>query len=232
MVSATTASISAGGREPIALRRGGQERLHELRRRMKADGKGRPYDCILGVSGGATPRTRRTSRRPSTVFDHSRSMSTTAGTASLQCRTSSRPCGGSTSTCRRTCSLGGVRDLQKSFLRAGIANAEIPTDHSIVATLFREAGATQDQVRRHREQPSDRGRTSRFLDARRIRPAVDQVRATTIRQRQVTHVPDLSYTRLGLMLGVRGYKFVNLLNFRALREVRRQGSARQGARMA
>ena len=28
------------------------------------------------------------------------------------------------------------RDLQRSFLEADIANAEIPTDHTIVATLF------------------------------------------------------------------------------------------------
>ncbi len=192
----------------------GQERLHELVARMKADGKGRPYDCILGVSGGADSTyaaylaKAKHGLRPLAIHVDNGWNSELAVQNIEQ-------------TLRRldidlstnVLDWEEFRDLQKSFLRAGIANAEIPTDHSIVATLFREA-------RQHKIKYVVTGSnlvTEAVLPDSWMHDAYDLRLIKSVQRRfgsvKLRTFPTLSYTRLGLMLGVQGYKFVNLLNF-------------------
>ena len=105
------------------------------------------------------------------------------------------------------------RDLQKSFLRAGIANAEIPTDHSIVATLFR--AARQEKIKY--VVTGSNLVTEAVLPDSWMHDAYDLRLIKSVQRRfgsvRLRTFPTLSYVRLGLMLGVQGYKFVNLLNY-------------------
>ncbi len=116
-----------------------QERLKALLSRIKADGKGKDYDCVIGVSGGVDSsfvarEVRRLGLRPIAVhFDNGWDSEIAVDNI------------------RRVLELLGIelltyvvdweefRDLQLSFLKSSTANCEIPTDHAIFATLFRTA---------------------------------------------------------------------------------------------
>ena len=105
------------------------------------------------------------------------------------------------------------RDLQRSFLEAGIANAEIPSDHAIQATLFRSAREhgiryifTGSNVVTEAILPS-----SWMYDAHDLR----LIKAVQKRFGRVPlrSFPTISYASLAIDLLVRGLKFVPVLNF-------------------
>jgi N-acetyl sugar amidotransferase len=191
----------------------GQRRLRELVAEINAAGKGQPYDSLLGVSGGADSTyvaylAKKLGLRPIALHVDN------GWNSELAVQNIER-------TLRRldidlitnVLDWNEFRDLQKSFLRAGIANAEIPTDHSIVATLFQTA----------RKMKIKHVLTGSNLVTEAILPDAWMYDAYDLRLIKSVHrrfgsvplknFPTLSYLRLGFMLGVQGYKFVNLLNF-------------------
>jgi len=107
--------------------------------RIKAAGKGKPYDCILGVSGGvdstyAAYVAKQMGLRPLAVhFDN-------GWNAELAVK-----------NIERTLDVLGIelythvvdweefRALQMAFLKASVPDAEIPTDHAIWALLYKTA---------------------------------------------------------------------------------------------
>jgi N-acetyl sugar amidotransferase len=133
-----TAAIERMSREllPPAARREAMERLAEV---VRAEGRGKEYDCIIGVSGGVDSTTtayytKQLGLRPLAVhFDNGWDSELAVDNI------------------RRTLNALGIdlfthvvdweefRDLQLCFLKASVANAEAPTDHGITATLFRAA---------------------------------------------------------------------------------------------
>jgi len=133
-----TAAIERMSREllPPAARREAMERLAEV---VRAEGRGKEYDCIIGVSGGVDITTtayytKQLGLRPLAVhFDNGWDSELAVDNI------------------RRTLNALGIdlfthvvdweefRDLQLCFLKASVANAEAPTDHGITATLFRAA---------------------------------------------------------------------------------------------
>ena len=118
----------------------GQAALAALIAKIKADGAGKPYDCVIGVSGGVDSTyvaylvKRRFGLRPLAVHVDNGWNSELAVQNVTQ-------------TLRRldidlvteVLDWEEFKDIQVAFLRAGIANAEIPTDHAIVAMMFRTA---------------------------------------------------------------------------------------------
>jgi len=116
-----------------------EARLARLVETIKAEGRSRQYDCIIGVSGGADSTTtaywvKKLGLRPLAVhFDNGWDSELAVDNI------------------KKTLDALGIdlytyvvdweefRDLQLSFLKASVANCEIPTDHGIDALLFRVA---------------------------------------------------------------------------------------------
>jgi N-acetyl sugar amidotransferase len=114
-------------------------RLAELVETIKREGRGREYDCIIGVSGGLDSTyvaylTQQLGLRPLAVhFDNG--WDSELAVANIE----------------KTVKRLGIdlftyvvdwpefRDLQVSFLRASTPDGEVPTDHAIVALLYQQA---------------------------------------------------------------------------------------------
>lgn len=114
-------------------------RLDRLVAEVQRAGKGTDYDCIIGVSGGVDSSyvaylVRQFGLRPLAVHMDN-GWNSELAVANVE------------NTLRR---LGidlqtyvvdweEFRDLHRAFLRASVINAELPTDHAIMATLYRTA---------------------------------------------------------------------------------------------
>jgi N-acetyl sugar amidotransferase len=121
----------------------GSHRLAEVVEAIRADGAGRPYDCVVGLSGGVDStyvalRVKELGLRPLAVhFDGGWNSEISMGNIeqivtrlSLDLDTV-------------VCDWDEMRDLQRAFLRASLVNSDVPQDHAIIAVLFHAA-------RRHR----------------------------------------------------------------------------------
>jgi N-acetyl sugar amidotransferase len=116
-----------------------ERRIAALVDRIQREGRGKTYDCIIGVSGGVDSTTvayhvKRLGLRPLAVhLDNG--WNTELAVDNI----------------RRTLEVLGIdlythvldwdefRDLQVAFLRASVPNCEIPTDHAISALMMRLA---------------------------------------------------------------------------------------------
>jgi N-acetyl sugar amidotransferase len=117
----------------------GQRRLRAVVDEIKAAGRGKPYDCIIGVSGGVDSTyvaylTKQLGLRPLAVhFDNGwnselavSNIEKTLQTLSIDLHTF-------------VIDWAEFRSLQLAFLKAATPDGEIPTDHAINALLFHEA---------------------------------------------------------------------------------------------
>lgn len=119
--------------------RTGEYQLGRIVGQIRSDGAGRPYDCIVGVSGGADSTyaawvAKQQGLRPLAVhFDNG--WNSELAVKNIE------------STLRRmdielytyVVDWPEFRDLQLSFLKASVPDAEIPTDHAIWAVLYETA---------------------------------------------------------------------------------------------
>jgi N-acetyl sugar amidotransferase len=114
-------------------------RIASIVARIKNDGRGKPYDCIIGVSGGVDSTTvayhvKQLGLRPLAVhLDNGwntelavDNIQRTLETLKIDLQT-------------HVLDWDEFRDLQLSFLRASVPNCEIPTDHAISALMMRTA---------------------------------------------------------------------------------------------
>ncbi len=120
----------------------GRASLEAQVEQMKREGHGRDYDCLIGVSGGVDSTyvaylvKKEHGLRPLAVhLDNG--WDSELAVANVE-RTLKRL---QIDLYTRVLDWEEFRDLQISFLRSSISNAEIPTDHAIWATLARTAGA-------------------------------------------------------------------------------------------
>ncbi|UYN97236.1 MAG: N-acetyl sugar amidotransferase [Enhydrobacter sp.] len=114
--------------------------LEGLVARIRKAGAGRPYDCVIGVSGGVDSTyvawlcKKELGLRPLAVhLDNGwntelavRNIETVLRRLDIDLYT-------------HVIDWEEFRDLQVAFLKSGIANWELPTDHAIRALLYREA---------------------------------------------------------------------------------------------
>lgn len=114
-------------------------RLAALVESIKSAGRGKEYDCVIGVSGGVDSTyvawlTRELRLRPLAVhFDNG--WNSELAVANIE-KTLKRL---SIDLSTYVVDWPEFRDLQLSFLRASTPDGEIPTDHAIVALLYRNA---------------------------------------------------------------------------------------------
>ena len=116
-----------------------QKALELLVGKIKKEGKGKRYDCIIGVSGGCDSTTtaylvKKLGLRPLAVhFDNGwdselavENIKKTLEKSKIDLYT-------------HVVDWEEFRDLQLSFLKASVADCEVPTDHGISALLFKTA---------------------------------------------------------------------------------------------
>ena len=115
-------------------------RLDRLIEQVKADGRGKPYDCLIGLSGGVDSSyvaylvAKRFGLR-ALALHLDNGWNTELAVANVERIVKTLNIDLST----HVLDWREFRDIQTSFLRSGISNIEIPTDHAIWAVLLRTA---------------------------------------------------------------------------------------------
>lgn len=119
--------------------RQGDEALASTVARIKEDGKGRDYDCIIGISGGVDSsyvayRVLKLGLRPLAVHVD------TGWNSELAVNNIEKIVSKLNIDLHTTViDWEEMRDLQLAFLRSGVANCDVPQDHTFVAVLFKLA---------------------------------------------------------------------------------------------
>lgn len=116
-----------------------QKELERYVERIQKDGKGRPYDCLIGVSGGVDStyvawKVKELGLRPLAIhLDNGwdselavHNVQKVLQHLAIDLET-------------HVLDWNEFRDLQLSFLRASTPDAEIPSDHAIIASVFQGA---------------------------------------------------------------------------------------------
>ena len=117
----------------------GQQKLNQLVDKIKSNGKGKKYDCIVGVSGGTDSTyclymTKKLGLRPLAVhLDNGWDSDIAIGNMKKAVTKLDIPLK------TVTCDWDEFKDLQISFLKASTSDAEIPTDIAIISVLYRVA---------------------------------------------------------------------------------------------
>ena len=114
-------------------------RLDALVEELKRAGRGRDYDCVIGVSGGVDSTyvaylTKQLGLRPLAVhFDNGWNSELAVANIEKTLKTLG------IDLLTHVIDWPEFRDLQLSFLRASTPDGEVPTDHAIVALLYKMA---------------------------------------------------------------------------------------------
>jgi N-acetyl sugar amidotransferase len=117
----------------------GRRAMEAMAARIRAAGKGRDYDCIIGVSGGVDSTyvayvVKQYGLRPLAVhFDNGWDSELAVSNIERVLRNLD------IELYTHVVDWEEFRDLQIAFLRASTPDGEIPTDHAISALLWREA---------------------------------------------------------------------------------------------
>ena len=123
----------------------GVTRLEELIQRVKSEGKGKEYDCVLGLSGGIDSsylalKAFEWGLRPLVVHVDG---GWNSELAVQNIERIVKHCGYELHT--HVVNWEDMRELQLSYLRAAVANQDVPQDHSFFAGLYKFA--TENKVR-------------------------------------------------------------------------------------
>lgn len=193
------------------LNESGQQKLKALIDKIKQDGQGKPYDCIIGVSGGrdstyALYMAHRLGLRPLAVhFDNGwnsdiavTNIKNALDKLNIELYT-------------YVVDWEEFKDLQISFLKASTSDAEIPTDIGLTSTLYRIA----DQENIKYIITGNSFRTEGFappgwtwLDGRYIRNVQKRFGSKKLKS-----YPNLTMSRLCYYMFVKRIQFVPLLYY-------------------
>jgi N-acetyl sugar amidotransferase len=129
-------SKQLAARPPLSTRK---QQLEAIVERIRAEGKGREYDCLMGVSGGVDSTyvaylMHQYGLRPLAIHLDNGWNSELAVS---NIKKALDKCGVDLVT--HVIDWEEFKDLQLSFLKASIPGMEIPTDHAIVSLLYRES---------------------------------------------------------------------------------------------
>jgi len=117
----------------------GEKRLKEIIEKIKADGEGKEYDCVLGVSGGRDStytlyRAVKLGLRPLAVhFDNG--WNSDIGLTNIKNAITKLNVDFHTVVA----DWEEFKDLQIAFLKASVPDAEVPTDFAIYSVLWKTA---------------------------------------------------------------------------------------------
>jgi len=118
----------------------GQQRLEGLIEKIRRDGRGRSYDCLIGMSGGVDSSyvaylvAKKYGLRALAVhLDNG--WNTELAVANVERLVKALHI----DLITHVLDWNEFRDIQVAFLKSGISNIEIPTDHAIWAVLLRTA---------------------------------------------------------------------------------------------
>lgn len=116
-----------------------EQKLQEIIEKIKEEGKNKPYDCLTGISGGVDSsyliyKAKEWGLRPLIVhFDNGwntevsvRNINNIISKTGFELYT-------------LVVNWEEFRDLQLSYIKAGVVDLEVPTDHAIYATWFQLA---------------------------------------------------------------------------------------------
>lgn len=114
----------------------GQKKLDEMIRKIKAYGNGRPYDCIIGLSGGVDSsyvavKVAEWGLRPLVVHVDA---GWNSELAVMNIEQISRRLGFDLVT--HVVNWEEMKDIQLAFLRSNLANQDVPQDHAFFAALY------------------------------------------------------------------------------------------------
>lgn len=114
----------------------GERRLHAILDDIKLAGRGKAYDCILGLSGGIDSsylalKTLEWGLRPLVVHVDA-GWNSELAVANIEKLV--RHCGFDLHT--HVINWEEMRDLQLAYLRAGVANQDVPQDHIFFSSLY------------------------------------------------------------------------------------------------
>lgn len=118
----------------------GSARLERLIEQVKADGRGKAYDCLIGLSGGVDSSyvahlvARRFGLR-ALALHLDNGWNTELAVANVERIVKTL----NIDLATHVLDWREFRDIQIAFLRSGISNIEIPTDHAIWAVLLKTA---------------------------------------------------------------------------------------------
>lgn len=124
---------------PARIKKRTPEKLDSVLKTIKETGKGKEYDCIIGVSGGTDStfvayEVKRRGLRPLAVhFDNGWDSELAVSNIEKVLKKLD------IALYTYVMDWEEFRDLQLSFLRASTPDSEIPTDHAITATLYKMA---------------------------------------------------------------------------------------------
>ena len=117
----------------------GRDALNKIVNKIKIDGKNKPYDCLIGVSGGVDSTyvaylVKSLGLRPLAVhFDNG--WNSELAVANIEKTLNNLKI----DLITHVVNWNEFRDLQISFLKASVPDGEVPTDHGINALLWRQA---------------------------------------------------------------------------------------------
>ncbi|MGB2632165.1 MAG: N-acetyl sugar amidotransferase [Minisyncoccales bacterium] len=117
----------------------GKRKLREVAQKIAAAGKGREYDCIVGVSGGVDSsfvayHLKKLGLKPLAIhLDNGWNSELAVGNIERILKQMD------IDLCTKVLDWDEFKDLQLSFFKSSLIDCEIPTDHAIMATLYREA---------------------------------------------------------------------------------------------
>jgi aminotransferase len=117
----------------------GARQLNALIDRMKDDGKGKEYDCILGVSGGvdSSYMALKMAECGLRILAVHVDAGWNSETAAHNIERLIEHCGMDLFT--HVVNWEDMRELQLSYLKSGISNQDVPQDHVFFATLYHHA---------------------------------------------------------------------------------------------
>lgn len=117
----------------------GKRELDGIINRIKEDGKGKPYDCIMGLSGGVDSSyvaylCKQYGLRPLAVhFDNGWNSEL----AVMNIESMVNKCGFDLYTL--VVDWEEFKDIHLAYIKASVVDIEVPTDHAITATLYKLA---------------------------------------------------------------------------------------------
>ena len=189
-------------------------KLDTLVMQIKREGAGKPYDCIIGVSGGVDSSyvayvvKRQLGLRPLAVhFDNG--WNSDLAVDNIERLLSALDIDLYT----HVVDWEEFRDLQLAFLKSSVPNSEIPTDHAIAALLYRTAARHGVRFILHGGNLA----TESIMPAVWMRGALDLrfIRAIHRRfgTRPLTTYPVLGLAHLAYHTFVRRTRFIGILNY-------------------